>query len=152
MNQQIRQIMNGKINITTNVTIKYILFFLPLCRVEYTDCLGRTRKCLRKDLEYLKEKDFELSKTLDSDGRKIDKDASKWVVDTQGTKPVENSIENQSEPDISVTEKSELLSSDMRRELMRQEWEKKEQELLNKTDVHYQDVLFNGKLYLQIIL
>ncbi|GLV41319.1 uncharacterized protein CBL_04843 [Carabus blaptoides fortunei] len=111
--------------------------------VEYTDCLGRTRKCLRKDLEYLKEKDFELSKTLDSDGSKIDKEAPTWVIDTQGTKCTEKISENQNEPDVSVTENSELLSSDMRRELMRQEWEKKEQELLNKTDVHYQDVLFN---------
>lgn len=29
--------------------------------VEYTDCLGRTRKCLKKDLEFIKQKDIKLS-------------------------------------------------------------------------------------------
>lgn len=40
-----------------------------------------------------------------------------------------------------------LLSEDMRRELARQEWEKEEEEAMNKPigPVHYQDIRFNGK-------
>ena len=40
-----------------------------------------------------------------------------------------------------------LLSEDMRRELMRQKWEKEEEEALNKPvgPVHYQDIRFDGK-------
>lgn len=34
--------------------------------VEYTDCLGRTRKCLKKDLEFFKKKDQDLSKDTSS--------------------------------------------------------------------------------------
>jgi hypothetical protein len=46
----------------------------------------------------------------------------------------------------------ELMSGDMRRELLRQKWEQQEEQLRNKTDVHYQDVLFDGEsvvFYLQ---
>jgi hypothetical protein len=39
----------------------------------------------------------------------------------------------------------ELMSSDMKRELLRQKWEQQEEQLRNKTDIHYQDVLFDGK-------
>jgi hypothetical protein len=45
----------------------------------------------------------------------------------------------------------ELMSGDMRRELLRQKWEQQEEQLRNKTDIHYQDVLFNGK-YMALIL
>lgn len=40
-----------------------------------------------------------------------------------------------------------LLSEDMRRELARQEWEKEEEEAMNKPIglVHYQDIRFDGK-------
>lgn len=40
-----------------------------------------------------------------------------------------------------------LLSEDMRRELARQEWEKEEEEAINKPigPVHYQDIRFDGK-------
>merc|ERR1719322_161128 len=36
-----------------------------------------------------------------------------------------------------------LLSEDMRRELLRQKWEKEEEENLKKTKLHYKDVLFD---------
>jgi hypothetical protein len=39
----------------------------------------------------------------------------------------------------------ELMSGDMRRELLRQKWEQQEEQLRKKTDIHYQDVLFDGK-------
>jgi hypothetical protein len=39
----------------------------------------------------------------------------------------------------------ELMSGDMKRELLRQKWEQQEEQLRNKTDIHYQDVLFDGK-------
>lgn len=32
--------------------------------VEYTDCLGRTRKCLQEDVEFFKKKDGELAETV----------------------------------------------------------------------------------------
>ena len=42
-----------------------------------------------------------------------------------------------------------LLSEDMRRELMRQQWEKEEEEAMNKPvgPVHYQDIRFDGECY-----
>ena len=76
--------------------------------VEFTDALGRTRTCSRKELRKMKKKDKELQETLD-------------------VAP--------SEPD--------LLSEDMRREMLRQKWEREEEENLKKRDVHYNDVLFD---------
>lgn len=32
--------------------------------VEYTDCLGRTRKCLKEDIEFFKKKDIDLADTV----------------------------------------------------------------------------------------
>lgn len=113
-------------------------------RVEYTDCLGRTRKCLRKDLIYLKKKDSQLSKTLDPDGKKIQNDIPKQVnVNEENNKTHDCREEMLDESQLA--ENSELFSSDMRKELLRQEWERQEQELMNKKNIHYQDVLFSGK-------
>lgn len=32
--------------------------------VEYTDCLGRTRKCLKEDVDFFKKKDLDLADTV----------------------------------------------------------------------------------------
>lgn len=44
-----------------------------------------------------------------------------------------------------------LLSEDMRRELVRQKWEKEEEEAVNKPvgPVHYQDIRFDGEYHFQ---
>jgi hypothetical protein len=47
-------------------------------------------------------------------------------------------------PEPELSEENELLSSDMRREMLRRQWEKEEEELRNKSNIHYQDILFNG--------
>lgn len=106
-------------------------------RVEYTDCLGRTRKCLRKDLEHIKLNDAELKSRVNAKGSNNN--------NQEDVKEIENKkSETEKQTDDSYDETSELLSSDMRRELLRKQWEKEEEELKNKTDVHYQDILFNG--------
>nr|XP_022908615.1 coiled-coil domain-containing protein 174 [Onthophagus taurus] len=101
--------------------------------VEYTDCLGRTRKCLRKDLEHIKEKDVELKKTIKKKQEKSDDKIDE----------IEKNEEKIKDNDIKFDENSELLSNDMRTELLRQKWEKEEEELTKKSDVHYQDILFD---------
>lgn len=42
-------------------------------------------------------------------------------------------------------EQPEMLSADMHRETVRQKWEEQERKLLEKGEIHYQDVLFDGK-------
>lgn len=97
-------------------------------RVDYVDCLGRTRRCLRKDLAYVKERDVKLFESLGGfdDKNKETGDGTRQKI-----------ISGEAEP--------ELMSSDMRREMLRQKWEQQEEQLRNKTDIHYQDVLFDGK-------
>lgn len=94
--------------------------------VDYVDCLGRTRRCLRKDLAYVKQRDVELFESVGGfdDKNKANGDDNGPTV-TRGDGALE------------------LMSGDMRRELLRQKWEQQEEQLRNKTDVHYQDVLFD---------
>ncbi|KAF5290891.1 hypothetical protein FQA39_LY14571 [Lamprigera yunnana] len=101
--------------------------------VEYVDCLGRSRKCMRKDLEFLKSKDAELLAAVDKDENKVEQLSKTGSC-------VREINEDKIEPPEPT---SELLSSDMRRELLRQQWEKEEEELKKKDDLHYQDILFN---------
>lgn len=95
--------------------------------VEYIDSLGRTRTCLKKDLNYFKSKDKEYKREESPDAEN------------------EKSKNNEKGEDISddIPEDSQLLSDDMRREMLREQWEKEEMELRDKHNVHYQDVLFN---------
>ena len=78
--------------------------------VEYTDALGRTRKCHKSDLDDMKERDLE-------------------EYGEAGTS------KSQSE--------QTMLSEDMRRDFLRQKWEKEEEENLRKTQLHYKDVLYD---------
>lgn len=40
---------------------------------------------------------------------------------------------------------SELVSSDMRREQLRLKWEEEERKLAQRTDIHYEDIRFDGE-------
>ncbi|XP_065157400.1 coiled-coil domain-containing protein 174 [Atheta coriaria] len=92
--------------------------------VEFVDSFGRTRTCLKEDLASFKQND----KGLDS------KNKSKSGSISPTPKKQEENIE--------YDEKNELLSADMRRNLLRQQWEREEQLLMDKSDLHYQDILF----------
>ncbi|XP_067855074.1 coiled-coil domain-containing protein 174 [Heptranchias perlo] len=74
--------------------------------VDYVDSLGRSRRCMKKDLSGL----LALDKDLKGSRQEV--------------------------------EKNTLLSEDMRRELQRQQWEKEEEEALNRPigPVHYEDI------------
>ena len=82
--------------------------------VEYQDALGRTRTCMKKDLPHL---------------IRQDKDIKRHEEEVRRNKEEEMSYD--------------LMSEDMRRELLRKKWEKEEEDNLKKRDVHYQDVLFD---------
>ncbi len=95
--------------------------------VEYVDSLGRTRTCMKKDLHELKKTDRELKEVAKDREYNEETYASRSVtVDSDLGVPT---------PD--------LLSEDMRRELLRQKWEREEEANLRKRDVHYHDVLFD---------
>ncbi|OXU22215.1 hypothetical protein TSAR_000735 [Trichomalopsis sarcophagae] len=87
--------------------------------VEYTDCFGRTRKCLREDLPKMQEKDDYLMKTVvEKEQHKEKKEKPLFFEDRVPEK----------EPEI---------------EMMRRKWEEETAKLANKVDIHYQDVLFD---------
>ncbi|XP_052086891.1 coiled-coil domain-containing protein 174-like isoform X2 [Mytilus californianus] len=81
--------------------------------VDYTDSLGRSRRCMKKDLSILKERDKDLQGKQDR------------IEEKNSALPT-------------------LMSDDMRRELLRQKWEKEELEAMNGP-IHYSNVRFDEK-------
>ncbi|XP_006822366.1 coiled-coil domain-containing protein 174-like [Saccoglossus kowalevskii] len=79
--------------------------------VDYTDSLGRSRRCMKKDLKYLQDLDKDLNPALKSSN-------------------------TEDEPD--------LLSADMKREMLRKKWEEEEAEAMSKPvgPVHYENVRY----------
>merc|ERR1719259_531731 len=84
--------------------------------VEYTDALGRTRSCMKKDLKNLQQQDKDI---------------------------VRNEDEEQETGEGMRKEEPDLLSADMRMDLLRQKWEQQELENLEKSNLHYSDVRFD---------
>lgn len=101
--------------------------------VEYTDCLGRTRKCLKKDLEFFKKKDTQLAENIQP-RIELNQNAPMWMIDTNPTAPAESEIRDD------VSEMTSIMS---KHDQMKMSWEKKEEENVYKENVHYQDVLFD---------
>ncbi|KAL5274209.1 CCDC174 family protein [Megaselia abdita] len=95
---------------------------------EFTDCLGRTRRCLKKDLEKIKTQDRDLSKNMT---QKLDTSAANWMI---------NIPPNTNPPESVLTDNISIIS---KHETQKMDWEKKEEENVNKPDIHYQDVFFN---------
>lgn len=86
--------------------------------VEYSDCFGRTRKCLRRDLAKMQEKD-----------KRVEKEISKEPPQERAPSPKPPPfIPPPSEPEI---------------EKLRKKWEQQTEELSHKPDIHYQDILFD---------
>lgn len=85
--------------------------------VEYQDCFGRTRKCLREDLPHMQKKD-EL----------IKQEVMKKHFDEDKEEEKDQYLIQEKEPEI---------------EIMRRKWEEQTQKLADKVDIHYQDVLFD---------
>ena len=86
--------------------------------VEYIDCFGRTRKCLRADLPDMKEKDKMLRRTV-----------------------VEKPREDVPERKLFVEDRIPDKEADV--EMRRMKWEEQTAKLANKANIHYQDVLFD---------
>ncbi|XP_019563605.3 coiled-coil domain-containing protein 174 [Aedes albopictus] len=99
--------------------------------VEYTDFLGRSRKCRRKELEDCLRRDREMARDAKRDGAGNDRQADDDEDDGELIGPPV--------PSMAITEDT---IGDRFRE-MREQWAKQEAENLDKDSVHYQDVLFD---------
>lgn len=111
--------------------------------VEYIDCLGRTRKCLRKELEEAKRRDKQLAESMPE---RLDQSKANWMIDTKGNQDSNhNSDDDQPSYGPRETESvfSEAISTMTKHDEQRINWERKELENVDKPDVHYQDVFFD---------
>ncbi|XP_017874750.1 PREDICTED: coiled-coil domain-containing protein 174 [Drosophila arizonae] len=111
--------------------------------VEYTDCLGRTRTCLRKDLKEALRRDKQLA---DSMPERLDQTKANWLINTKGTHdsdPEADDDEPSFGPKPTESVYSEALSTMTKHDEQRANWERKEQENIDKPNVHYQDVFFD---------
>uniref|UniRef100_A0A1A9WJM7 CCDC174 alpha/beta GRSR domain-containing protein n=1 Tax=Glossina brevipalpis TaxID=37001 RepID=A0A1A9WJM7_9MUSC len=113
--------------------------------VEYTDCLGRTRKCLRKDLENAKKQDADLAASMPE---RLDQTKANWLINTLTSQ--NTAKDSDSDCDVSTIGPlppqsvfGDGCSMMSKHEEQKINWERKEQENLEKKDVHYQDVFFD---------
>ncbi|XP_049857301.1 coiled-coil domain-containing protein 174 [Schistocerca gregaria] len=86
--------------------------------VEYVDFLGRTRKCLKEDLERMKKIDSEFQRTVSKEPN-------------QDIHPPDVLLTDQ------ISERPEFLQK------LHEVWEEQEKQLKEKQNIHYQDVFFN---------
>jgi len=116
------------------IYIIIIIIFL-IFRVDYTDFFGRTRRCLKSDLEFFKKRD-----------QRINKELGPPPPPPKELKPKSQAtIQQFLQEGKNSEEISELVSSDMRREQFRLKWEEEERKLAERTDIHYEDIRFDGK-------
>jgi len=104
-------------------------------RIDYTDFFGRTRRCLKTDLEFFKNRDQRIEKELEPPTPSSDKIKQQIPITAQ------QFVKEGRNPE----EISELFSSDMRREQLRLKWEEEERKLAERTDIHYEDIRFDGE-------
>lgn len=90
-------------------------------RVTFVDALGRSRTCLRTDLDHYKKLDSKLK--------------------------VEEHCEEPPQPPEKLVApvSDEIMLWDKRKDELRKKWEEEENRLSKKHNIHYQDILFNGK-------
>ena len=91
--------------------------------VEYVDALGRTRKCMRKDLpkQQREVKDLVREATVEREGGREGGETG------QGLRK----------------EAPDLMDEQTRLDMLRQKWEEQEMENLAKNDIHYSDIRFD---------
>uniref|UniRef100_A0A8D8ZUP5 Coiled-coil domain-containing protein 174 n=1 Tax=Cacopsylla melanoneura TaxID=428564 RepID=A0A8D8ZUP5_9HEMI len=94
---------------------------------EFTDALGRTRKCLKEDLKHYQAQNQYLEHI--KQGTDLNQETNK----------TEDEYPKQAPPPLLS---AELLSFDMKRELLRKQWEEHEHKLEGKGAVHYSDILY----------
>jgi len=108
-------------------------------KVEFTDSLGRTRIVDKADVKNLMEMDKDLRADEEEDNPHSTFQRMKFIKSTEFQEADDPTLQG---PDAKMKERL-LVSSDMQREEMRQKWEKEEEALMQKGDVHYQDVQFD---------
>ncbi|KFB43584.1 AGAP001231-PB-like protein [Anopheles sinensis] len=112
--------------------------------VEYTDCLGRTRKCLKKDLQQCMERDRELAKSVEprEGQRREDMDGT-----SESKEPEEKRQDIAEEEGDIIGPMPSMATAEPnvgeRFREMREQWVEQEEANLEKDSIHYQDVLFN---------
>jgi len=108
-------------------------------KVEFTDSLGRTRVVDKTDVKDLMEMDKDLRTDAEADNPHSTFQKMKFIKSTEFQDDDDVTSKG---PDAKMKERL-LVSSDMQREELRQKWEKEEEALIEKGDVHYQDVQFD---------
>ena len=99
-------------------------------RVDYVDSLGRTRRCLKKDLPVFQKQDAELTKQPVASSTSV----------SYGNFVASSGQDTNEEP------KNVLGLEEEARKRQRQLWEEEEEKNRDKSKVHYQDILYQGRI------
>lgn len=118
------------------------LFYDSLDRVEYTDCLGRTRKCLKKDLPSFQRRDQDLSRVVEARNQEQTEILLQQRREEVDERPATEDNSEEIEKILHIPQPDDIGE---RFTEQRQQWERQEVKNMQKEFVHYQDVLFDGK-------
>lgn len=114
--------------------------------VEYTDSLGRTRKCLKKDLDAFQKRDEELQKIVEE----RNKEQSEMIAQQEPDKtPETEEITKEDKKFQRILNQSEDIGERFMEQ--REKWDDKLDDNVQKNFVHYQDILFDGKCFFNIL-
>ena len=111
--------------------IFHIYFKLQFClykklfRVDYLDSFGRTRRCVKKDLPSYKQQDEQLKAQSYTNFVKSE---------------AEEKTDQSQPPNASLESKSNYDAMQERRKM----WEQEEEVSMQKSKLHYQDILYQG--------
>uniref|UniRef100_A0A182NQR2 CCDC174 alpha/beta GRSR domain-containing protein n=1 Tax=Anopheles dirus TaxID=7168 RepID=A0A182NQR2_9DIPT len=123
--------------------------------VEYTDCLGRTRKCLKEDLKDCLARDRELQQSMApregqrredfQDPPKADAPVSKTIDQPTTTNRGYSDAEMEDGEIVGPMPPAMASDADIgeRFRVMREQWVEQEEANMEKDSIHYQDVLFD---------
>ncbi|CAH2019306.1 unnamed protein product [Acanthoscelides obtectus] len=91
---------------------------------------------MAKDLEHIKRNDKKLREVVEKKRMQHGREEEIAAKSNEVTEKNEHVEEGEALP--------EMMSDQLRNEILRKQWEKDEERLKDKKDVHYQDVLFGG--------
>lgn len=131
--------MNSKSTGRAITFLKFTHFPLYPFSVDYTDCFGRTRKILKKDLDKKKKEDADLSSVAESRTDQLNPNREESSPEPDRSKEENLSSDND--------DTESFIGPDVGLQFLKQREEWQEQEELNaqRESTHYADVLFNGE-------
>lgn len=115
-------------------------------RVDYVDIFGRSRKIARKDLDKIKRQDADLTEAVESREEQAKPVQPQEPAEEESSDGSISSSENDNKHEV---EEEEIIGPDIGLQFRKQrdQWEEQDEVNRQRVNLHYQDILFDGKKF-----